>query len=96
MFGDRPRVTLQEWKERVRPALSSEGFNDHKIDKLESFFEQSFQVNPAIPDWKPGIDEAALTQTMQYLRTHPDASMFDEHELDLIESILRKYIAIRI
>ena len=95
MFGDRPRVTLQEWKEHVRPALNSEGFNDHQLDRLEALFEQSFQKNPAIPDWKPGIDQDALDQTMKYMRGHHDAVMFDDHQLELIESILEKYIAQR-
>jgi hypothetical protein len=95
MFGDRPRVTLQEWKEHVRPSLNSEGFIDHKLDRLEQMFEQSFQVNPAIPDWKPGIDQAALDQTMKYLREHHNEIVFDEHELAMIQSILEKYIAVR-
>ncbi|MBI3572002.1 hypothetical protein HY091_00485 [Candidatus Kaiserbacteria bacterium] len=95
MFGDRPRVTPQEWQERVRPALNSEGLTDHQLDRLETMFEQSFQKNPAIPEWKPGIDEPALAQTMQYLRAHKDGSLFDDRQLDLIESVLRKYIALR-
>lgn len=95
MFGDRPRVTQEEWKERVRPALNSEGINDHRLDRLEAMFEQSFQENPAIPDWKPGIDQAALDQTMAYLRAHRDDDLFDDHQLDLIQSILEKYIATR-
>ena len=94
MFGDRPRVTKQEWDEYVRPALNSEGMNDQHLDRLEAFFQTSFQENPAIPDWKPGIDDAALTQTMSYLRAHQDSG-FDNHQLDLIESVLRKYIAKR-
>jgi hypothetical protein len=95
MFGDRPRVTLQEWKERVRPALNSEGFNDHKLDRLEAMFEQSFQINPAMPSWKPGIDQAALDQTMKYLHEHHDDVIFDDHQLGLIQEILQKYINVR-
>ena len=96
MFGDRPRVTQQEWKERVRPALSSEGIKDWQLDKLEGLFEQSFQENPAIPAWKPGIDQAALDQTISYIKSHPDAVPFDAHQLELIQSILEKYIAQRL
>ncbi|MHB8661011.1 MAG: hypothetical protein ACYC75_03745 [Minisyncoccota bacterium] len=58
-------------------------------------FEQSFQTNPAIPDWKPGIDQAALDQTMKYLHEHHDSTLFDDHQLGLIQSILEKYISIR-
>ena len=95
MFGDRPRVTLQEWKEHVRPSLNSEGFSDHQLDRLEQMFEQSFQSNPAIPDWKPGIDQPALDQTMKYLHEHHDSVMFDDHQLGLIQEILQKYINVR-
>ncbi len=95
MFGDRPRVTPQEWRERVRPALSSQGFNDQKLDRLEAMFEQSFQENPAIPDWKPGIDQAALDQTMKYLHEHHDSTLFDDHQLGEIQGILQKYINAR-
>jgi hypothetical protein len=96
MFGDRPRVTPLEWKEYVRPHLSEQGFTDHQLDRLEAMFEQSFQSNPATPDWKPGIDQAALDQTMKYLRAHPDAAIFDAHQLDLIQAELQKYIAISV
>ncbi len=94
MFGDRPRVTPTEWKEYVRPHLSNQGLTDHQLDRLESLFEQSFQANPSIPDWKPGIDQAALDQTMQYLRAHKEESLFDDHQLDLVQAELLKYISI--
>jgi hypothetical protein len=94
MFGDRPRVTQREWQERVRPELSTQGLTDHQLDKIEALFEQSFQTNPAIPDWKPGIDQAALDQTMSYLKAHKDELMFDDHQLDLLQAELSKYIAI--
>ena len=95
MFGDRPRVTREEWKERVRPALSYQGFTDRELDRLEALFEQSFQSNPAMPNWKPGIDQAALDQTMNYLREHRDTAHFSDRQLDLIQSVLLKYISVR-
>lgn len=95
MFADRPRVTREEWKERVRPSLSYQGFTDHELDRLEALFEQSFQTNPAMPSWKPGIDQAALDQTMKYLRTHRDTAHFSDRQLDLIQSVLLKYISVR-
>jgi hypothetical protein len=94
MFGDRPRVTPQEWKEYVRPHLNDHGLTDHQLDRLEGFFQQSFQENPSIPDWKPGIDQAALDQTMKYLRAHKEESLFDDQQLDLIQAELLKYISI--
>lgn len=95
MYGDRPRVTPQEWQEYVRPHLSEQGFREVQIDKIQALFEQSFQVNPAMPDWKPGIDQAAMEQTMTYLKGHKDELMFDDHQLDLLQSELSKYIAER-
>jgi len=92
MFGDRPRVTPQEFHEKVRPWLSNEGFNDHQLDKLEALFEQSLQSNSAIPDWKPGIDQDTLTKTMAYMRAHPDATGFDEHQFSQIEAAVLKCI----
>ena len=95
MFGDRPRVTPQEWQEYIRPHLSEQGFREIQIDKIQALFEQSFQTNPAIPDWKPGIDQAAMEQTMTYLKAHKDEVMLDDHQLDILQSELLKYIAQR-
>lgn len=95
MFGDRPRVTPQEWQEYIRPHLAEQGFREFQINKIQALFEQSFQVNPAIPNWKPGIDQAAMEQTMAYLKTHKDDVLLDDRQLDLLESELTKYIAQR-
>lgn len=88
-------MTPQEWQEYVRPHLSEQGFREVQINKIQALFEQSFQVNPAMPDWKPGIDQANMEQTMTYLRTHKDDVMLDDHQLDILEAELAKYIAQR-
>lgn len=95
MFGDRPRVTPEEWKNHIRPSLSSQGWTDHQLDRVEALFEQSFQKNPAIPEWKPGIDQAALDQTMTYLKSHADSipDLGPQH-IALLQSELEKYIGL--
>jgi response regulator of citrate/malate metabolism len=92
MFGDRPRTTPQEFREKVRPWLSDKGFSEEKLDRLQAVFAQSLMENPSLPDWKPGIDENTLAQTMKYLREHPSATNFDAHELDELEEAIRKCI----
>lgn len=91
--SDRPRVTLTEWKERVRPALSNDGFDGRELDRLEGLFQQSFHTHPGR---LPGIDESTLDQTLAYFRANPDGSEFDSSEWGKVEAILRKYISQRI
>ena len=92
MFGERPRVTPDEFKYKVRPALSSHGFTDHEIDQVEAAFQAQLQGNPAIPDWKPGVDKEALMQVLSYMRAHPHDTALGPHHWDTVEEVMLRYI----
>lgn len=92
MFGERPRVTLTEWREKVRPALSNQGFDGRELDRLEGLFQQCFHTHPGR---KAGIDESTLDQTLSYFRANPNGSEFDQNEWAKVEAVLRKYISER-
>ncbi|MGH7175091.1 MAG: hypothetical protein ACREGR_01890 [Minisyncoccia bacterium] len=90
-MNNNPHITPQVCERQIRPALNAHGFNDQKIDHVESALAPYLNRADQI-DRHAGVYGDELDQTMHYLRAHPDATHFDAHQLDLIDSTLRKHL----
>ena len=86
---DKPKVSPLEFTKKVRPALSSEGLSHEKLDRLQAIFEDKLKDTAAS---QRGIHQSDLDATMNYLRGHKDSHLFSPHEIDKIETELKKHL----
>jgi SOS response regulatory protein OraA/RecX len=90
IFGgdDRPKVTETEFN-KVRQSLSEHGFKHEKIERVRAILDDSLSGTNS---YQRGIDKNELDKTMSELRAHKDAHLFTPHEMDTIETELRKHL----
>ncbi|MFA6552171.1 MAG: hypothetical protein WCT19_01570 [Candidatus Paceibacterota bacterium] len=86
-FGDsRPKVSQLEF-DKVRSELSTKGFDHKKLERLEVIFDG---VLGGINDREIGLDTAEVSRVLNALRSHPEAELFTENEINQIEAELKE------
>jgi hypothetical protein len=82
----KPKISKLEF-EKARQNLSARGFTHEKLNRLESILGASMG---GTTESQKGIDAGEFDRTISSLKAHPDAKLFTPHELEHIETELRK------
>lgn len=89
-FGDsKPRVTKQEFHQKVRGALYSKGFTHKELDQLEGYLGGDMNEGQVS---QKGIDAAEVERGVTWLRENKHNHTFSDAQVDQIHEELKKHL----
>ncbi|OHA26450.1 MAG: hypothetical protein A3C06_02630 [Candidatus Taylorbacteria bacterium RIFCSPHIGHO2_02_FULL_46_13] len=89
-FGDsKPRVTKQEFHQKVRQSLYGNGFSHKELDQLEGYFGGDMHESGASHS---GIDAKEVDRGVTWLREHKNDHTFSPKQIDDIETEFKKHL----
>jgi len=87
-FDSKPRVSKDEFKKKVLPALSSE-LSHREIKHLEGLFEGDMHEPGR---WEKGVDKKEIEGKMKWLRGNKRYHSFSDQEIDKIEDVMKRHL----
>jgi len=89
-FGDsKPRVTKQEFHQKVRGALYGKGFSHKELDQLEGYIGGDMNESSSTHS---GIDAKEVDRAVTWLRDNKHNHTFSEKQIGEIDAELRKHL----
>jgi hypothetical protein len=82
------RISIKEFKRRVRPRLFSEGFSRDKLDGIENLFQGDLRESGK----DSGISAKELEERLKYMRKYPSKHNLSSKQVDKLEEELRKLL----
>ena len=90
LFGDsKPRVTKQEFHQKVRGALYSKGFSHKELDQLEGYIGGDMNESAG---FQSGIYAKKENMAVTWLRDNKHNHTFSEKQIGEIDTELRKHL----
>ncbi len=89
-FGDsKPKVTKQEFRQKVRGSLYSKGFSHKELDQLEGFLGGDLHE---AAEHDKGIDAKEIDRSVEWLRANKHNHTFSDKQIDAIDTELRRHL----
>jgi hypothetical protein len=87
--SSKPKVTEQEFKQKVRGSLYSKGFTHKELDQLEGFLGGDMHEGRSMDK---GIDAQEIDRGVSWLKENKSAHTFSDKQIDHIEEELKKHL----
>jgi len=89
-FDSKPVVTPDEFKHKVRAALSNHGWPKRKIDHVEGMIHG--YMDAGSNSSTRGMDAKEVEDFMNYFETHRGTIEYSEHDREALHESLKKYL----
>ena len=87
--GSKPKVTQNEFKQKVRGNLYNKGFTHKELDQLEGFLGGDMHEGRSMDK---GVDAKEIERGVEWLRGNKHSHSFSDKQIDHIDEELRRHL----